>query len=522
MSALCRYWTAWRANFDGRRRFGVARAMRMADTGRAAQTIPGEGVATMTASWVRTAAAAASVLALQACAMPHSEYPPSEGYQTPAALDVPKPQYPVTQDQPPPVRSADPHDPVASPTAPVTSQPLPPPASSSGPTAYFGPRLTYAVAWAAPVELWQAARHRYRYAHVHMRSHTHVDARGRLEAGFEAKTVRVRKGDTLRSLARRYGTTPRALMGANGIRRQGDLAVGEPIVVPGAPAAPTPRGRRAEAAEMRETEVARTYRAHAGDTIYAIGRRFRVSPETIEALNGFTQRTRLTRGQLVRLPGSRAEVAAERAWPRAPRPAFIPPSNEAERTMAEPDHPIPYAELQDQLEGPTARYAPIPSVATPPERPIAPPVAQPQPLGPPDASVLLAGRGRFVWPVRGTVFSGFGPKAGGQRSDGVDIAAALGTPVMAAATGDVVYAGALPELGNLVLIKHQDGWITAYAHLSRTEVRIRDHVTQGQEVGQAGQSGSAAQSEVYFEIRYAPTPRDKARPIDPALLLASQ
>jgi murein DD-endopeptidase MepM/ murein hydrolase activator NlpD len=93
---------------------------------------------------------------------------------------------------------------------------------------------------------------------------------------------------------------------------------------------------------------------------------------------------------------------------------------------------------------------------------------------------------------------------------------------MAAATGDVVYAGALPELGNLVLVKHQDGWITAYAHLSKTEVRIKDHVAQGQEVGQAGESGSAAQSEVYFEIRYAPTPRDKARPVDPALLLASQ
>ena len=151
-----------------------------------------------------------------------------------------------------------------------------------------------------------------------------------------------------------------------------------------------------------------------------------------------------------------------------------------------------------------------------------PQAAQPVPVGPPDASVLLAGRGKFIWPLRGSVLSGFGPKEGGQRSDGLDISAPDGTPVVAAATGDVVYAGALPELGNLVLIKHEDGWITAYAHLSKTEVRIKDHVTQGQEVGQAGRSGSAAQSEVYFEIRYAPTPRDKARPVDPALLLASQ
>jgi murein DD-endopeptidase MepM/ murein hydrolase activator NlpD len=104
----------------------------------------------------------------------------------------------------------------------------------------------------------------------------------------------------------------------------------------------------------------------------------------------------------------------------------------------------------------------------------------------------------------------------------LDISAALGAPVHAAAAGDVVYAGALPDLGNLVLIKHEDGWIIAYAHLARTEVKIRDHVSQGDEVGLAGQSGSAAQPEVYFEIRYAPTPRDKARPVDPALLLSSQ
>ena len=266
MSALCRCLTAWRANFDRRRRFGVAYAARMAESDRAAQTIPGEGGATMTASWVRTAAAAASVLALQACTMPHSEYPPSADYQTPAALQSPKPQYPVNQDQPPPMQSADPHDPVASPTPPVSAQPLPPPAPPSGPTAYFGPRLTYAVAWTQPLELWQAAHHR----RAHERARTRVDARGRLEAAGEAKSVKIRKGDTLRSLAKRYGTTPRALMAANGIKHPGDLAVGAPITVPGAPAALTRRERRAEAAaETHEVRAPKTYRAHRGDTIYS-------------------------------------------------------------------------------------------------------------------------------------------------------------------------------------------------------------------------------------------------------------
>ena len=88
----------------------------------------------------------------------------------------------------------------------------------------------------------------------------------------------------------------------------------------------------------------------------------------------------------------------------------------------------------------------------------------------------------------------------------------------AAAAGDVVYAGnQVPGFGNLVLIKHPGGWVTAYAHLSVTTVKIKDHVEQGDKVGQVGQTGGAEVPELHFEIRYAPTPRDKAKPIDPTL-----
>jgi len=518
MSGLFRFSTAWRANFDGQ---GVAPGAPMAETESATRAISGEGSATMTAFWARAAFAAVGVLALQACTIPHSQYPPSADYHTPAALQPAAPQYPVRQDQPPPIRSADPHDPVASPTPPVDAAPLPPAGASAPPSADFGPRPTYAVYMTAgPLPLWPAARH------VRARAHERA-ARGRREA-HAAPTVRVRKGETLRQLARRYGTTPRALAKANRIHHPTDLAVGEVLRVPGVSLDDqTPRERRAERAEAaREARSPKTYRARPGDTIYAIGRRFKVSPMQIEALNGFTQKTHLKTGQVVRLPGAPGEeIAVRETREPAPRPEAAPreplalgASRRADTLGAtEPDHPIPYAELQGgRLVGPSAPIAP-------PERPIVPPVAQPPPVAAaPTSDVLSAGRGRFIWPVRGSVLAGFGPKPGGQRSDGLDIGAPDGAPVVAAATGEVVYSGSLPQLGNLVLIKHDDGWITAYAHLSKTEVRIKDHVTQGQEVGQAGRSGNAAQSEVYFEIRYAPTPRDKAKPVDPALLLAAQ
>jgi murein DD-endopeptidase MepM/ murein hydrolase activator NlpD len=139
---------------------------------------------------------------------------------------------------------------------------------------------------------------------------------------------------------------------------------------------------------------------------------------------------------------------------------------------------------------------------------------------PTEAEITAAGRGRFVWPLQGDTISDFGPKGTGQRNDGVNIRAAAGSPVRAAAAGEVVYAGnQVPGFGNLVLVKHADGWVTAYAHLSSTEVKMRQQVAQGAVLGAVGQTGGVTEPQLHFEVRYAPTPKDKARPVDPGLVL---
>jgi murein DD-endopeptidase MepM/ murein hydrolase activator NlpD len=77
----------------------------------------------------------------------------------------------------------------------------------------------------------------------------------------------------------------------------------------------------------------------------------------------------------------------------------------------------------------------------------------------------------------------------------------------------------VPSFGNLVLIKHPGGWVTAYAHMGRILVKNRDAVVQGQEIGVVGQTGQVDRPQLHFEIRYAPSPKDKAAPVDPALVL---
>ena len=134
--------------------------------------------------------------------------------------------------------------------------------------------------------------------------------------------------------------------------------------------------------------------------------------------------------------------------------------------------------------------------------------------------MAAAGKGLFQWPVRGDILQKFGPLAGGQRSDGVDIGDAVGTPVIAAAAGEVVYAGnSLPGFGNMVLLRHDGGWVTVYAHLASLDVKMRQTVAQGQTIGAVGQTGGVSQPQLHFEVRYAPTAKDKPRTIDPMLVL---
>lgn len=109
---------------------------------------------------------------------------------------------------------------------------------------------------------------------------------------------------------------------------------------------------------------------------------------------------------------------------------------------------------------------------------------------------------RFSWPVRGKVISRFGPKSGGLYNDGINIKAASGDVVSAAEDGVVAYVGnELKGYGNLVIIKHSGGWITAYAHLKKSIVTRGAKVTRGQKIGFVGSSGNVTSSQLYFGLR---------------------
>ena len=132
-----------------------------------------------------------------------------------------------------------------------------------------------------------------------------------------------------------------------------------------------------------------------------------------------------------------------------------------------------------------------------------------------DKEALAEGPGavpKFRWPANGRVIAGYGPTTNGQQNDGINIALPENTPVKAAEDGVVAYAGnELKGYGNLVLVRHPNGYVTAYAHAKELLVKRGDQVKRGQMIARSGQTGNVNAPQLHFEIRKGATPLDPTK-----------
>ncbi len=118
----------------------------------------------------------------------------------------------------------------------------------------------------------------------------------------------------------------------------------------------------------------------------------------------------------------------------------------------------------------------------------------------------------FRWPVRGRIISGFGKQKDGRFNEGIDVAVPVGTSVKAAENGIVAYAGSeLERYGKLILIRHADGWVSAYANNDKLLVKRGDRVRRGQIIAKAGKTGKVDRPQLHFELRKGKTPVDPLR-----------
>lgn len=307
-------------------------------------------------------------------------------------------------------------------------------------------------------------------------------------------SVVVRRGETLASIARENHVSLAAIMRANGIRNPADIRPGQRIDIPRHTASEEPH---ASVAASRAPEPRASGNVHVvarGETLISIARRHDMSLSALARLNHISPYTKLAVGDRVIVPGGRHEQVARRETAPAPRYETSRPARAPE--VAKP------------------RTMPAQTVASVPTQSVR--VAKPE-VEAAEQSVTqkaepAGGMPSFRWPVKGRIIARFGREPNGTQNDGINLAVPEGTPIKAADDGVVAYAGnELKGYGNLVLIRHSDGYVTAYANASKLLVSRGEHVKRGQVIARAGQTGNVTSPQLHFEIRKGSTPVDPTK-----------
>lgn len=355
---------------------------------------------------------------------------------------------------------------------------------------------------------------------------------GALRSG--SNEIVVRAGDTLYQLSRRHGVSVAALREANGMTGN-VIRPGQTLRMPGgnlagnqAPqlgsrqrddrTAAAPRYRPAPYRAPTEQSAPRqaltggsVYTVRPGDSLYAISRRTGVSVADLKQRNNIRDVRAIQPGTRLALTGSGNAPATRRPAYRSPRGADAQVASrtnygQSSQIKAKPIRTMPIVRTNaDPTSGTSSVRQPrilnqrqSAPIATKPAEKVAmvPPAAPPQ--------------SQFRWPARGRIIAPFNHSGQGVKNDGINISLPEGTNVGAAEEGVVAYAGSeLKGYGNLVLLRHDNGWVSAYAHASELLVKRGDRVKRGQTIAKAGRSGDVTQPQLHFELRKG------AKPVDP-------
>ncbi len=325
------------------------------------------------------------------------------------------------------------------------------------------------------------------------------------EAAATGEQIEVRPGDTLFGLSKRHKVSLNELMTTNGLTSPA-LKPGQKLSLPsGKMAAKTPERLEAPAIVAAEAPADWTgaHTVKTGESLYGIARQNKVKLADLQRYNGITDVRRVKPGAVLKIPGSNlsapvvAEAPAPVAAPAITAPIRVSPAAENGVAPAQPTilnsgrtAPDPMAEqkVAELKTSGTATDAPSASA---------------------QGSGSVADAGKLRWPVKGKVIAPFGPRPDGTHNDGVNLAVPMGTEVHAAESGTVAYAGSeLKGYGNLVLLRHDNGMVTAYAHGDELLVKRGDKVKRGQVIAKAGKTGQVDQPQLHFEVRQGQKPVD--------------
>lgn len=365
--------------------------------------------------------------------------------------------------------------------------------------------------------------------------------------------VTLREGETLYNLSRRYGVPVSAIVSANGLKDASAVAAGQKIIIPtyvyssdvpvsapdsnpnvaaakssrgirdeapankapagapektsaavlptatrpkqaSAPAASAPKSGTTPTKSSPSTTVAGGYKVQPGDSLWSIAKRMKTTTTALKAANKLDG-ANLRVGQVLVIPTSSTTVASAKSPDVDPIITGTAKPTTASKTKV----------------AATTSAASLPTYTAPKKAEAAIAEAEKSTAAAPEQT----GIGKMRWPAKGRVVSGYGAKDSGKANEGIDISLPAGTPVKAAENGVVIYAdGGLKEFGNTVLVRHEDGLVTVYAHNSDLKVKRGDKVTRGQQIASSGMSGDVKTPMLHFEVRKNSAPVDPSKYLD--------
>ena len=309
-------------------------------------------------------------------------------------------------------------------------------------------------------------------------------AASRNASGNGNTTIIVGTSDTLEILAKRYHVSTADILRANGYKGPRALSPGQQLIIPprqaitDAPAIAPPATKPVAAASS-------VHVVNRGDTLHNIARRNHVPLNELARANNLDTTAKLSIGMKLTIPAAKGV------------PASAGPAQQV-AALSTPAQRSPAAPVEE-----SARLV-KPATTKVDEKPADQPAAAA--TKPAETTSALPS---FRWPVRGKVITGYGAKTNGKANDGINLAVPEGTPVKAAEDGVVAYSGnELKGYGNLILVRHSNGYVTAYAHASELLVKRGDTIKRGQVIAKSGQSGEVSSPQLHFEIRKGSSPVD--------------
>ena len=337
------------------------------------------------------------------------------------------------------------------------------------------------------------------------------------------RPVTVRAGETVHTIARKHGVPASAIMQTNNIASPTAVRPGQRLVIPryvsntGAPvpvpvqhqaavAPPPVQPAPAPVAQPRAAAGDQVHVVQPGESLIGLSRRYNVPLATLAKANNVPVYHKVAMGDRVTIPGAARIQATTQATMQRPAPVQQPATQVAAASANWPQPAQPAVQPPRAAAPAVAKVqsVPVESARVASEAPAPEPVVK--------QAEATGSMPSFRWPVKGRIIAGFGQTANGATNDGINLAVPEGTPVKAAEDGVVAYAGnELKGYGNLVLVRHSNGYVSAYANASELLVKRGDTVKRGQTIAHAGQTGNVTSPQLHFEIRKGSTPVDPTK-----------